>query len=363
VSTEQLTNNAFRNFIETLPSIHSKRVYKNNLKLYMQYRGVAEHEQLLEGDPRVVQSQIIEYILHLRKQNTLTGRSINTRLSAIQKFYETNDVELRWKKIKSYIGSRKKKIKDRAYTREEIAKMLEKADQRERLVVLLMCSSGMRVGALPLLKIRNLERIDKYAMYKITVYENEDEEYITFCTPECAKSVDSYLEFRQRHGERIKEDAPLVREEFDINDEIHAARPRHLSYFLFRMMVQKLRKKSGVIEKLPKRTQRQIMESHGFRKFFQTEAIKAGMNPLYSEFLLGHKSGGLAIESYLRPTENDLLEGNDKMVGYIGIIDALTINEEHKLRREVQTLKQEVTRFDKMQKQIEELNRRMGLAS
>lgn len=362
MSTEQLTNNAFRNFIETLPSIHSKRVYKNNLKLYMQYRGVAEHEQLLEGDPRVVHSQIIEYILHLRKQNTLTGRSINTRLSAIQKFYETNDVELRLKKIKSYIGSRKKKIKDRAYTREEIAKMLEKADQRERLVVLLMCSSGMRVGALPLLKIRNLERIDKYAMYKLTVYENEDEEYITFCTPECARSVDSYLEFRQRHGERIKEEAPLIREEFDINDEIHAARPRHLSYFLFRMMVQKLRKKSGVIEKLPKRTQRQIMESHGFRKFFQTEAIKDGMNPLYSKFLLGHKSGGLAIESYLRPTENDLLEGNDKMTGYVGIIDALTINEEHKLKREIQTLKQEVTRFDKMQKQIEELNRRMGLA-
>ena len=198
MSIEQL--NVFRNFIETLPSIHSKRVYKNNLKLYMQYIGATEYEQMLEGDPRLIQSRIVEYIFHLRKQNTLTGRSINTRLSAIQKFYETNDVELKWKKIKSYIGSRKKKMKDRAYTREEIAKMLEKADQRERLVVLLMCSSGMRVGALPFLKIRNLEKIDKYSLYRITVYENEDEEYITFCSPECAKIIDSYLEFRQRHG-------------------------------------------------------------------------------------------------------------------------------------------------------------------
>lgn len=321
--------------------------------------GSTEYEQLLKGDPRVIQSQIIEYVLHLRKQNTLTGRSINTRLSAIQKFYETNDVELKWKKIKSYIGSRKKKMKDRAYTREEITKMLEKADQRERIVVLLMSSSGMRVGAIPFLKVRNLERIDKYSLYKITVYENEDEEYITFCTPECAKAIDSYLEFRQRHGERIKDDAPLIREEFDINDEIHAARPRHLSYFLFRLMVQKLRKKSGVIEKLPKRTQRQVMESHGFRKFFQTEAIKGGMNPLYAEFLLGHKSGGLAIESYLKPTDEDLLEGNDKMIGYVGIIDALTINEEHKLRHEVQTLKGEITKFDKMQAQIDRLMKSM----
>jgi site-specific recombinase XerC len=112
-----------------MPSIYSKRVYKNNLKLFMQYRGATEYERLLKGEPRVIKSQIIEYILHLKKQNTLTGRSINTRLSAIQKFYETNDVELKWKKIKSYIGSRKKKMKDRAYTREEITKMLEKADQ------------------------------------------------------------------------------------------------------------------------------------------------------------------------------------------------------------------------------------------
>ena len=44
VSIEQVTSNAFRNFIETLPSIYSKRVYKNNLKLFMQYRGATEYE-------------------------------------------------------------------------------------------------------------------------------------------------------------------------------------------------------------------------------------------------------------------------------------------------------------------------------
>jgi integrase len=269
MSTEQVTSHAFRNFIEALPSIHSRSVYKNNLKLYMQFRGMTEYEQLLVGDPKTIHSHIVEYILYLRNQNLLTGRSINARLNALQKFYDTNDVELRWKKIKSYIGSRKKRLKDRAYTREEIAKMLENANQRERIVVLLMCSSGIRVGALPSLKIRNLKKIDKYSLYKIIVYENEDEEYTTFCTPECAKAIDLYLEYRRRYGERIKEDAPLIREEFDVNDEIHAARPRHLSYFLFKIMVQKLRRKSGVIEKLPKTTQRQVMESHGESSFRQ----------------------------------------------------------------------------------------------
>jgi site-specific recombinase XerC len=105
MNVEQLVSDAFCNFVESLPSVHSKKVYRNNLRLYMQYRGLTECEQLLEGEPRLIQSQIIEYVLHLKKQNTLTGRSINTRLSSIQKFYEINDIELKWKKIKSYIGS------------------------------------------------------------------------------------------------------------------------------------------------------------------------------------------------------------------------------------------------------------------
>jgi integrase len=93
----------------------------------MQYRGVTEYEWLLGEDPQVIQSHIIEYVLYLRNQKLLTGRSINARLNALQKFYDTNDVDLKWKKIKSYIGSKKKRLKDRAYTREEIARMLENA--------------------------------------------------------------------------------------------------------------------------------------------------------------------------------------------------------------------------------------------
>ena len=81
-----------------------------------------------------------------------------------------------------YIGSKKRSRKDRPYTHIEILKMLEKADQLTRVVILLLSSAGLRVGALPSLRIRNLEKIDKYNLYKIIIYENEEEEYITFCT-------------------------------------------------------------------------------------------------------------------------------------------------------------------------------------
>jgi hypothetical protein len=54
--------------------------------------------------------------------------------------------------------------------------MAEKADQRGRVTILLMSSAGMRVGALPHVEIRNLDKIEEYQLYKITVYEGEDEE-------------------------------------------------------------------------------------------------------------------------------------------------------------------------------------------
>ena len=66
---------------------------------------------------------------------------------------------------------------------------------------------------------------------------------------ECTKETDSYLQFRERQGERpLKEDAPLIREEFDVNDPIHANRPRGLCLQSFRMMVRHAGYRSGVIE-------------------------------------------------------------------------------------------------------------------
>jgi len=82
-------------------------------------------------------------------------------MAAVKKFYDTNDIELKWAKIKSYVGKGKGRgggRKDRPYTIKEISKMLEKADQRGKIATLLMCLSGIRVGALSSLKIRNLEK-------------------------------------------------------------------------------------------------------------------------------------------------------------------------------------------------------------
>jgi hypothetical protein len=52
-------------------------------------------------------------------------------------------------------------------------KLLEFADERMKVVILLQSSTGMRIGAIPGLRLRNLEKveIETFSIYKITVYE------------------------------------------------------------------------------------------------------------------------------------------------------------------------------------------------
>ena len=116
------------------------------------------------------------------------------------------------------MGENIKRVKDRSYTTEEIHKLLEFCDERTRCLVLLLASTGMRIGAVPFLRVGNVEKIVGGEIYKITVYEKSNEEYYTFCTPECAMAIDSYLEYRKRYGEKINDNSPLIREQFNITD-------------------------------------------------------------------------------------------------------------------------------------------------
>ena len=75
MSQIQQKESAYRLFIESLASPASRIVYQNNLKLFAQYRKVQTFEDLLKGDPRLLQSQIIDYIVHL-KEKGLSGYSI-----------------------------------------------------------------------------------------------------------------------------------------------------------------------------------------------------------------------------------------------------------------------------------------------
>lgn len=133
-----------------------------------------------------------------------------------------NDVVLNTNKIHQYLPEFRKSKKDRAYRYEEIHGLLDVADERMRTIVLLLASSGMRIGGIPDIRLRNLEKVEPNlypgGLYKITVYEGFKEEYVTYCTPECTRTIDEYLMMREQYGEELTTESYLIREQFDVRD-------------------------------------------------------------------------------------------------------------------------------------------------
>ena len=240
-------------------------------------------------------------------------------------FYKINDVVLNSTKITKFMPEQRKVKKDRGYEHQEISKMLEIADERMRVVILLLASTGMRIGAIPTLKIRDVDNV------KITVYENDKEEYFTFITPECKNAIDHYIDTRSRYGEKIDDDSFLVREQFDIRDNFAIKVCKGVGREVLQWKLRDIARRSNVRSK-------QVPIAHGFRKFAMKQFVNAKINPEIREMLMGHKIG--LASAYCRPTEQEML------AEYMKAVNNLTINEENRLRIKVEKLESEKDKFD-----------------
>ena len=129
------------------------------------------------------------------RQSGISQNTIKFLIAPILTFYQLNDVLLNRKKVFRYLGESKRVVKDQAYTTEQIQQALQTADSRMRMILLILSSTGCRIGSLPSLTLGNLTKITDYDLYKITFYEGTNNEYYTFCTRECASTgIDNYLE-------------------------------------------------------------------------------------------------------------------------------------------------------------------------
>jgi integrase len=261
------------------------------------------------------------------KQST----AIENYVKPVILYYKMNDVILNTRKVNRFLPEKRRIKKDRAYYDSEISKMLEIADERMRVVILLLSSSGIRIGAIQSIRLRNLKD------NRLTVYENDKEEYITFITPECKKAIDNYLDMRLRYGEKLVEDSFLIREQFDIRDKFQIKKARPIKRHAIRWMLDDIAKRCGV-------RSYEVPIAHGFRKFFTTQLINSEVNPEIREMLLCHKIG--LTGCYYRPTEDKMYSEYEKAM------DNLTINEENRLRKKIETLTIEKSRLDRIEEKM-----------
>jgi integrase len=175
----------YDNLINSIGNETTKRKYAYLLDKYMKYQKYDSIENLLplpsppqqQDIAKVIESNIIRYVIWLKNDQKLSVISINQYIAAVTHFYAMNDVMLNRKKISRYMGDYIRTNKDRAYTYQEITKLLEFCDERAKALVLLLASSGVRIGSTSNLILRNLKKIDAYRLYQVIIYEGTKEEY------------------------------------------------------------------------------------------------------------------------------------------------------------------------------------------
>jgi integrase len=321
----------------------------------MSYLGVTDTEELLKQDPKTIEQQIIDYIVSLQG---LSRASKSLRLASIVAFYSINDVTLNRKKLGKFLGPQQKQVKDRPYTLEEISRMLNVSDERMKVIVLLLASTGMRIGGLACLKISSLQKIEEFQLYRVCVYENSIEEYTCYTTPECASAIDFYLDMRKRCGERLQAESPLIRKGFNHLDPLSVSYPRPIQTKSYDSVIQDMLEQAGVIKVQPslegkRQNRKHVPRTTGFRKLVNTTMVRCKVDPLIKEMLLGHHTG--LEENYYRPEEEDLLNE------YLKCVDSLTVNNEFRLQRQVETLTNENTKIESALARIDELYQKLGL--
>src|SRR6266516_6618749 len=136
VESQSQKTEAYKNFINSLDSPISKRNYRYALSYFMQFMKVDDYEKLLQIDVKRLESYIRDYIIYLKQDRKLSSASINHYLAAISHFYHMNDIELKWRKLSKFKGKYRRVVEDRPYTREQIKQLLERAELREKCMIL-----------------------------------------------------------------------------------------------------------------------------------------------------------------------------------------------------------------------------------
>jgi integrase len=211
----------------------------------------------------------------------------------------------------------------RSYTKEEIKKLLSVADPRDRCIILLMASSGIRVGAIQTLKLKSIRRLDN-GTGLLTVYpESKNSAYVALVTHEFLASLDEYLRYRKSQGEKITNESWLIRDKFATFSR-KTNKPIPISVISLNKQMRFLIRKAG----LPFE---ELQPDHSLRKFFNTALLNSDVAYTFKELLMGHS---VNLDNVYYDKNNEKSQ-QKILLEYMKAIDALTINDEYRLKKRI----------------------------
>jgi hypothetical protein len=121
-------------WLEGYNSQSTKKAYKTHLLLFCKYHNNIDPDSLIQLKPEEIKTMVLDYVIHLKKVakqaagkakcGEISVNSIKSYLNGVQSFLDCNEIILNWKKIVKYYPEDVTNNSLRAYTKEEIAKLI-----------------------------------------------------------------------------------------------------------------------------------------------------------------------------------------------------------------------------------------------
>ena len=291
---------------------------------------------LAEKNSKLTQNVIAAFIKEIRKNvedGTMSPNTFPNHIKPIRRLLDANSVPIHWKSLQR-LYPRGAVSQDRAYTREELQKMMDVAiDLTDKVIITLASSAGFRKESWDYFTWKDLKFFQDGNNLKggaILIYRGDPESYWTHFTPEAGKYLLEYRElWKSQIGRYPKDNDPLLK-------ATKTPVIRRLNSFGVKKRVDRLAKKIGMRSKLePGKRRYDVPLLHGFRKYFNTMMRRAKVEYLDKEDMMGHKVG--LEKHYERYSEEDF----ERFPEYEKAIPLLTISDTERMRFENQQLKEE----------------------
>jgi hypothetical protein len=227
-----------------------------------------------------------DYVGELQAADLAPG-TVNGHVKGAKSLFRCNGLRL-----ESPFGlSNRRRYKDRAPKPEELAKLIDIADIRQKVIISLLALGGFREGTLVKLKYRHVKHDLEEGTYPIHVHVESEitkgkyHDYDTFLGQEIAEYLKVYLQARRNGTDKIPpeiihDDSPLIRHS-------RARNPLPVSTTQVYIVLHKLYLKAGLI---PQKSlgRRYDLCAHSIRKYFKTTLASLNVQPDYIEYMMGH---------------------------------------------------------------------------
>jgi site-specific recombinase XerD len=228
-----------------------------------------------------------DFVGELQDHGLAPSRTANY-VKAVRSLYRVNGVEVKL----PYSLSRRSVRKDRAPKPEELQRLLDMADLREKLIVSMLALGGFREGTLVRLRYRHVrEDLEKgispvHVHVECEITKGKYHDYDTFLGAEATANLKLYLEKRRQGSpdgkippEEIQDHSPLIR-------DAQSAAPKPIGEKQLYKLIHGHYHKAGLLRS--NENGGYDLRVHSLRKFFKTQLMALGVQSDYIDYMMGH---------------------------------------------------------------------------